>query len=111
MRSYPRLVFKSKDEILKVWNEEEEIKASNDGYNSHWDPKFIELREGTDRGILRGDNEKKEEKFDYKSLKWPKLKTYAKELEGIYKTEIVTRTSKRDDILAKIDELLNGNNG
>jgi hypothetical protein len=55
MRSYPRTVFRGKDDSKKVFNESEEIQASSDGYESHWDTDIIEKRDGTDRAILKTD--------------------------------------------------------
>lgn len=48
------MVSKSQTDHLKVNNELEEIKASEEGYESHWNPEVNEKRKGTDREILRG---------------------------------------------------------
>lgn len=118
MRQYPRRVYKTINDSIKVFDEKEEIEASGKGYESHWLPRIVEKQKGTDREILRGEFTP-EEVFDqedpkdtieyYEGLKWPKLKTEAKRLESVYNTEIVTRKAKRDDILDKIRELLDGN--
>ena len=43
------------------------------------------------------------------NLSWPELKKYAKKLEGVFKTDIVSRHSKKADVLKKIKELRNAN--
>lgn len=52
MRQYPRMVHKGKTKKI-VNNETEEINASQEGYESHWNPEIVEQRKGTDREILR----------------------------------------------------------
>lgn len=112
MRQYPRLVHKEHGNYKKVWNESEEIQASIDGYESHWNPEIVEKRKGTDREILRGVKKAEIIRNEpIESLAWPKLKTYAKGLETKYGVDIVTRSSKRADILAKIKELENVSDG
>lgn len=44
---------------------------------------------------------------EIETLRWPRLKSYAKHLESLYQCEIVTGNSKKEDILAKIKELMN----
>jgi hypothetical protein len=53
MREYPRIVYKEDGAYLKVFNEEEEMKASGDGYESHKNKEINLKRKGTDREILR----------------------------------------------------------
>jgi len=53
MREYPRRVYKSKEDSKKVNDEVEEVLASQEGYESHWNPTINELRKNTDREILR----------------------------------------------------------
>ena len=60
MRQYPRMVSKSQTDHLKVNDEIEEIQASENGYESDWDPEVVEKRKGTDREILRGRAKKVE---------------------------------------------------
>ena len=47
--------------------------------------------------------------YEVETLSWPELKKYAKKLEGVFKTDIVSRHSKKEDVLKKIKELRNGN--
>ena len=44
---------------------------------------------------------------EVEALNWPSLKKYAKQLEGVFKTDIVSRHSKREDVISKIKELRN----
>ena len=53
MRSYPRRVYKSESISILVHNAEEEMRASSQGYESHWKADKIESRKGTDKEILR----------------------------------------------------------
>jgi hypothetical protein len=53
MRSYPRRVYKSETDTLIVKSEQEEIRASSQGYEAHWKAEKIEARKGTDKEILR----------------------------------------------------------
>lgn len=53
MRQYPRLLYKGKSESLSVRNENEEVKASIDGFESHWNPEINEKQKGTDKEVLR----------------------------------------------------------
>ena len=119
MRSYPRMVYLTKEKYLIVKNEEEEVRAAELGYESAYDPKIIEKRKGTDREILREftPKEPEPEVYEIKSIQyysllpWPKLKSEAKVLEGVFKQDIVTRTSTRATIIKRIERLLNGSNG
>lgn len=44
---------------------------------------------------------------DVEALPWPELKAYAKKLEGVFSTDIVSRHSKKVDVIKKIKELRN----
>jgi hypothetical protein len=53
MRAYPRRVYKTQDDSKKVFDEFEEIEASKEGYECHFDKQVIESAKGTDFEILR----------------------------------------------------------
>ena len=55
MRQYPRMVYKKGAANLVVNTEPEEIEAGENGYEAHFDPKINKDREGTEKGILRGE--------------------------------------------------------
>lgn len=60
-RSYPRRLFKGKDDVVLVHSEVEEVERSLQGYESHWNPEIIERRKGTDREVLRFTEENQDE--------------------------------------------------
>ena len=64
MRAYPRRVYKTQDDSKKVFDEVEEIEASKEGYECHFDKEVIESTKGTDFEILRGKPEKVEKTQD-----------------------------------------------
>ena len=55
MRQYPRMVYKKGEDNLIVNTEHEEIEAGENGYEAHFDPEINKAREGTEKGILRGE--------------------------------------------------------
>ena len=61
MREYPRAVYKSREESKRVYNEQEELQAGLEGWNSHWNPEINERNRGTDEEILRYIRHEKED--------------------------------------------------
>jgi len=64
MKQYPRTVYKTKENILKVHSEKEEYEAGLKGYENHWMDKVNQAQKGTEKEILRAapiDPEKAEE--------------------------------------------------
>jgi len=51
---YPRRVYKN-ELSLKVWNENEEIAAAADGYESHRNAVIVAQRKGTEKAILTNE--------------------------------------------------------
>lgn len=53
MRIYPRMLYRQRNDFIVVGDENEEIEAGEDGYESHWNPDINELQKGTDKEVLK----------------------------------------------------------
>ena len=83
MREYPRAVYKSREVSKRVYNEQEELQAGIEGWNSHWNPEINKKQRGTDEEILRHIPHEKVLEVAVEAVKeeMPKLKDDTEEME------------------------------
>lgn len=88
MKQYPRIVYKTKEDTLRVEDADQEVNAANDGYESHWDSDINEAQKGTDKEILRGEPVEavEAEPVEVKAVEAP---------EDPYKDEIIPKQKRK----------------
>jgi len=57
MKQYPRYLYKSKEETVKVNNAIEEYEAGLEGFQSHWMERVNEAQKGTEKEVIRTNPE------------------------------------------------------
>lgn len=79
-------------------------KEKHPAYEFYFDEK------GTENEIVKDSDVKVDlSVIEVEALSWPKLKAYAKKLEGVFNTEIIGKNTKQKDVIAKIKELRDAN--